>query len=70
MCECKFCKDKNMTESSFWRPSDDYTDYIFHDEHGFHVNVYCDCGDYALLCNIKYCPYCGRKLEEKCVEHV
>ena len=62
--ECKFCKEENMTENSFFRPFKKHDDYIFHDKHGFHINVFCGCGDYTELNEIHYCPYCGKELKE------
>ena len=62
---CDFCKEENMTDSCFYRPRDEHNDYIFHDKNGFHVNVYCGCGDYATLPHINYCPMCGRDLRRR-----
>lgn len=61
---CDLCNEGYITNSGFFRPTEEKKDYIFHDEDGYFLNVYCDCGDYTAT-PIHYCPMCGRGLDVK-----
>jgi len=61
---CNFCSKDNMTTSDLFRPKEEFDDYIVHNSSGYTLEVYYECGDYAELKNIHYCPFCGTYLGE------
>lgn len=62
---CEFCKDIAKDDKKFFNKRLNGGNFIFQDEQGF--GILADTGDSGCLgCieNIKFCPYCGRKLTE------
>lgn len=64
---CKFCENISYTDDDYFNAIVKGGDFIYgdHDEYGIFINTG-DSGCPGSLQPVRFCPMCGRELNDKC----